>query len=155
MSPEGLERSNRSRATQLVHGRGGVIVVMYELSSLDWIPQTYLACEREQGLQYFRSPRLRYWSGTPAQHRQTNRLYRQMRIRAAHPELSRSRADIFSLTPVYGLAPRTLWLRLFSCSACRAGAEARHFFLSCFVLRRMGKSTAWAHHTSAHRPGPK
>ena len=50
---------------------------------------------------------LRYWAGTPDQHRQTNRLYRRMRIGAAQRELSRNNGERF-LAPGYGCVPRRL-----------------------------------------------
>ena len=52
-------------------------------------------------LQLSRHAILRYWAGTPNQHRQTNRLYRRMRIGAAQRELSRSNGERF-LAPGYG-----------------------------------------------------
>ena len=104
---------------QLVRGRGGVIAVLYETH---WEGLLSPSWERELDLQHFRLQILRYWSGTPSQHRQANRLYRQMRIGAAHRELSRARGEIF-LAPGYSLVPRTLWLRRFSSSALPAGAH--------------------------------
>ena len=65
---------------QAVRGRGGVIAVMYETH---WTGLSGLSWEREIDLQLFRHEILRYWAGTPNQHRQTNRLYRRMRIGAA------------------------------------------------------------------------
>ena len=73
-------------------------------------------------LQHFRRHTLVYWSGKPTQHRQTNRLYRQMRIGAAHRELSRSQGQLF-LAPGYTLAPRDLWLRNFSTPTLPSGAH--------------------------------
>ena len=60
--------------------------------------------EREVNLQLFRDNILRYWAGTPNQHRQTNRLYRRMRIGAAQRELSRSNGERF-LAPGYACVP--------------------------------------------------
>ena len=51
-----------------------------------------------------RSHILRYWAGTPDQHRQTNRLYRRMRIGAAQRELSRNNGERF-LAPGYACVP--------------------------------------------------
>ena len=51
-------------------------------------------------LQLSRSHILRYWAGTPDQHRQPNRLYRRMRIGAAQRELSRNNGERF-LAPGY------------------------------------------------------
>ena len=53
---------------------------------------------------------LHYWAGTPDQHRQTNRLYRRMRIGAAQRELSRNNGECF-LAPGYACVPRAEWLR--------------------------------------------
>ena len=47
-----------------------------ELSRPSW--------EQEVDLQLSRQQTLLYWAGTPNQHRQTNRLYRQVRIEALH-----------------------------------------------------------------------
>ena len=41
-------------------------------------------------LQVFHHQILRYWTGTPNQHRQTNRLYRRMRIGAAQGDFLRA-----------------------------------------------------------------
>ena len=60
---------------QSVRGRGEVIAVMYETH---WTGLSGPSWEREMDLQLFRHEILRYWAGTPNQHRQTNRLYRQM-----------------------------------------------------------------------------
>ena len=57
-----------------------------------------------------RSHILRCWAGTPDQHRQTNRLYRRMRIGAAQRELSRNNGERF-LAPGYACVPRAKWLR--------------------------------------------
>ena len=69
---------------QSVRGRGGVIAV---LSKTHWAGLSEPSWEREKNLHLSRSHILRYWAGTPDQHRQTNRLYRQMRIGAAQREL--------------------------------------------------------------------
>ena len=57
-----------------------------------------------------RSHFLCYWVGTPGPHRQTNRLYRRMRIGAAQRELSRNNGERF-LAPGYACVPRADWLR--------------------------------------------
>ena len=57
-----------------------------------------------------RSHILRFWAGTPDQHRQTNRLYRGMRIAAAQRELSRNNGERF-LAPGHFCVPRAEWLR--------------------------------------------
>ena len=57
-----------------------------------------------------RSHILRYWAGTPDQHRQTNRLYRRMRIGAAQRELSQNNGERL-LPPGYVCVPCAEWLR--------------------------------------------
>ena len=59
---------------------------MYETH---WADLSRPSWEREMGLQLSRQDILRYWAGTPNQHRQINRLYRRMRIGAVQRELSR------------------------------------------------------------------
>ena len=115
------ERLDVERITghQLVRGRGGVIAVLYETH---WAGLLSPSWERELDLQHFRRHILLYWSGTPSQHRQANRLYRQMRIGAAHRELSRSQGQIF-LAPGYSLVSRDLWLRNFSSTTLPSGAH--------------------------------
>ena len=49
-------------------------------------------------------------AGTPMQHRQNGRLYRQMRIGAAQREFSRANGERF-LPPGYGCVPRPDWSR--------------------------------------------
>ena len=76
---------------QSVRVRGGVIAVLYktqcaELSEPSW--------EREMDIHLSRYHTLRYWAGTPDQHRQTNRLYRRMLIGAAQRELSRIMGNV-------------------------------------------------------------
>ena len=94
---------------QSVRGRASVIAVLYKthragLSKPSW--------EREMDLHLSRSHILRYWAGTPDQHRQINHLYRQMRIGAAQRELSRNNGERF-LPPGYACAPRADWLHLY------------------------------------------
>ena len=78
--PERLE-VEQITGHQLVRGRGGFIAVLYETH---WTGLLSPSWERELDLQHFRRHISLYWSGKPTQHRQTNRLYRQMRIGAAH-----------------------------------------------------------------------
>ena len=59
---------------QSVRGRGEVIVVLYKTH---WAGLSEPSWEREVDLHLSRSHILRYWAGTPDQHRQTNRLYRR------------------------------------------------------------------------------
>ena len=75
-----------------------------------WVGLSEPSWEREMGLHLYRSYILRYWAGTPDQHRQTNRLYRRMRIGAAQRELSRNNGERF-LAPGYACVPRVEWLR--------------------------------------------
>ena len=72
---------------QSVRGRGGVIAVLYKTH---WVGLSEPSWDREMDLQLSRTHILRYWAGTPDQYRQTNRLYRRMRIGAAQRELSRN-----------------------------------------------------------------
>ena len=69
---------------------------------------------------------LRYWAGTPDQHRKTNRLYRRMRIGAAQRELSRNNGERF-LAPGYACVTRAEWLRRYRDTVLPEGA---HFWLS-------------------------
>ena len=55
-------------------------------------------------------------AGTPNQHRQTNRLHRQLRIGAAQREFSRANGERF-LAPGYGCVPRADWLGHYSTTA--------------------------------------
>ena len=66
--------------------------------------------ERETDLHLSRTHILRYCAGTLDQHRQTNHLYRRMRIGAAQRELSRNNGERF-LAPGYACVPRAEWLR--------------------------------------------
>ena len=52
-----------------------------------------------------RSHILRYWAGTPNQHRRTSRLYRRMRIGEAQREISCSNAERF-VAPGYACVLR-------------------------------------------------
>ena len=80
---------------------------MYETH---WTGLSRSSWEGEMDLQLSHQQILLYWAGTPNQHRQTNRLYRQMRIGAAQRELSRANGERF-LAPGYGCVPRADWLR--------------------------------------------
>ena len=91
---------------QSVRGGGGVIAVLYKTN---WAGLSEPSWEREMDLHLSRSHILRYWAGTPDQHRQTNRLYRRMRIRAAQRELYRNNGEHF-LAPGYACVPRADWL---------------------------------------------
>ena len=65
---------------------------------------------------------MRYWAGTPDQHRQTNRLYRRMRIGAAKRELFRNNGERF-LAPGCACVPRAKWLRLYRDTVLPKGAH--------------------------------
>ena len=83
---------------QSVRERGGVIAVLYETH---WAGLSEPSWEREMDLHLSYSHILRYWAGSPYQHRRTNRLYRLIRIGAAQRELPRNNGERF-------LAPATL-----------------------------------------------
>ena len=65
---------------------------------------------------------LRYWVGTPNQHRHTNRLYHRTRIGAAQRELSRSSFRRF-LVPGYGYVSHAYWLRQYCNTVLPIGAH--------------------------------
>ena len=68
---------------------------------------------------------LRYWTGTPGQHRQTNCFHRRMRIGAAQRELSRNKGIRF-LAPGYACVTGADWLRLYHDTVLPKGAHFRH-----------------------------
>ena len=86
---------------QSVHGRGGLIAVIYETR---WTGLSGPSWEQEMDYQLFRQKILPYCASTPNQHRQTNRLHRRMRIGAAKGELSRNNGERF-LAHGYGCVP--------------------------------------------------
>ena len=104
-----LQRLEVEKVTghQSVLGRGGVIAVLYKAH---WVGLSEPSWEREMDLNLSRTHILSYWAGTPDQHRQTNRLYRRMRIGAAQCELSQNNEERFS-APGYACVPRAEWLR--------------------------------------------
>ena len=57
---------------QSVRGRGGIIAVLYKTH---WVGPSEPSWERETDLQHSRTDIVRYWAGTPDQHRQTDRRY--------------------------------------------------------------------------------
>ena len=63
-----------------------------------------------------------HWAGTPDQHRQTNRLYRRVRIGAAQRELSRNKGELL-LAPGYACVPRAEWLRRYCDTVLHKGAH--------------------------------
>ena len=78
--------------------------------------------EREMDLHLSHSHILRYWAGTPDQHRKTNRLYRRMRIGASQRELSRNNGERF-LAPGYACVTRAAWLRRYRDTVLPKGAH--------------------------------
>ena len=104
---------------QSVRGRGGVIAVLY---MTHWVGISEPSREREMHLELYRTHILRYWAGTPDQQRQTNRLYRRMRIGAAQRERSRNNGEYF-LVPGYACAPRAERLRRYPDTAPTKGAH--------------------------------
>ena len=73
-------------------------------------------------LQLSREYILLYWAGTANQHRQTSRLYRKMRIRAAQWEFSRANVER-GLAPGYGCVPHADWLIRYSTTVLLYGAH--------------------------------
>ena len=116
-----LQRREVEQVTghQSVRGRGGVIAVLYKTH---WAGLSEPSWEQEMDLHLFCSHILRYWAGTPDQHRQTNRLYRRMRIGAAQRELSRYNGERF-LAPGYACVPRADWLRRYHDTVLPEGAH--------------------------------
>ena len=97
----------------------GVIAVLYETH---WVGLSEPSWEREMDLHLSRFHILRYWAGTPDQHRQTNRFYRRMRIGAAERELSENNGERF-LAPGYARVPRAEWLRHYHDTVLPKGAR--------------------------------
>ena len=104
---------------QSVRGRGDVIAVLYKTH---WAGLSEPSWEREMDLHLSRSHILRYWAEAPEQHRQTNRLYRGMRIGAAQPELSLNIGERF-LAPGCACVPRADWLRRYHDTVLLKGAH--------------------------------
>ena len=74
------------------------------------------------GVQLSRHAILRYWAGTPNQHRQANRLYSRMRIGAAQRELSRGNGERF-LASGYGCVLHADWFRRHNTTVLPNGAH--------------------------------
>ena len=98
--------------------------------------------EREVDLNHSRRHILQYWDGTPDQHRQTNRLYRQMRIGSAQRELAREKGER-STSPGYDLVSRAVWAKRFSGSVLPIGA---------FFWYKAIDSLWWLGKVQAHAP---
>lgn len=119
-SHQRLERLEVNQITghQFVIGRrGGVIIVM---CGTHWTGVNSPFGEYKRDLQHYRLRILHYWSGTSSKHRQVYRVYRQVRIEAAHRELSRSRGESF-LSTGYNLVSPTIWLGRFGSSTLPPG----------------------------------
>ena len=86
-----------------------------------WVGLSEPSWEREMDLQLSRTHILRYWAGAPDQDRQTNRLFRRMRIGAAQRELSRNNGGRV-LAPGYAYVPRAEWLRRYRDTMLPKGA---------------------------------
>ena len=99
-APTPLQRLEVRKMTgnQSVRGRGVVIAAMY---NTHWTGLSRPSWERKMDLRLPRRDFLRYWASTPNQHRQTNRLYRRLRVGAAQRELSRTNGERF-LAPGFG-----------------------------------------------------
>ena len=95
---------------QSVGAQDGVIAVMYETRCTGLFRPSW---EREMDFQLSRQHMLLYRAGPPNRHRQTNRLYRRMTIRAAQRELSWGNGKRF-LAPGYGCVRHADWLRRYS-----------------------------------------
>lgn len=106
-------------AHQCVRGRGGVIAVMYETH---WKGLLRPSWEREMDLNDWRKQILLYWLGNPDQHKQTNRLYRRMRVGAAARELARSNGER-TTSPGYELVTSTVWSSRFKHTLLPVGAH--------------------------------
>ena len=87
---------------QPIRGRGRLIAVMYKTH---WTGLSKPSCEREAVVLLSRHQILRYWAGTPNQHRHTNSVFRGMRTGAAQRELLSEQRRRF-LAPGYGCVPR-------------------------------------------------
>jgi len=103
---------------QSVRGRGGTMAVLYQTH---WKGLLRPSWERELDLQHSKLHILRYWTGSPDQHRQTNRRYRAMRIGAATRELARAKGDR-ALPSGYSLVSRSTWDRRFAATPLPVGA---------------------------------
>ena len=145
ISPRNPPRTTSLKTTKItehqsVRGQGGIITVMYETQ---WTGPSTPSWEREMDFQLFRYEILRYWAGTPHQHRQTNRLYRRMRIGAAQRELSRSNGERF-LAPGYGCLPQAERFSRYSATALPNGV---HFWYTgddgLWWLGKISSSKGW------------
>ena len=87
-----------------------------------WAGLSERSWEREMDLHLSRSHILRYWAGTPDQHRRTNRFYCRMRIGAAQRDHSRNNRERF-LAPGYACVSRADCLCLYHDTVLPKGAH--------------------------------
>ena len=106
---------------QSERGRGGVFAAMYETH---WTGLSRRSWERELHLELSLHAVLLYRAGNPHQHRQTNRLYRRIRIGEAKREVSRSNGER-SLAPGYGCVSHADCLRRYCNIVLPNGANSR------------------------------
>ena len=106
-------------AHQLARGHGGSFASMYETH---WRGLLTPSWELESDLQPFRPQLIQYWAGDSNQQRQTNTLYRQMRIGSEQRNTARNQGRR-SLGRGYALLPRHLWIHRFHVPTLPAGAH--------------------------------
>ena len=92
------------------------------------VSHCYQARWHRQNLEHFWVYILPYWSRTPVLHCQTNRPYCQLRIGAAHHDLSRSRGDYLIAFGSYNMhqSGRQFWV---ASNCCRVGQEGGALFV--------------------------
>ena len=104
------------------------------------VSHCYQARWHRQNLEHFWVYILPYWSRTPVLHCQTNRPYCQLRIGAAHHDLSRSRGDYFIALGPYNMHHSGRQRRLLGrieLLPCRAGRGCP----LCWLTDSLGKHT--------------
>ena len=83
------------------------------------------SCQREADLSHARQHILEYWAGAPLQLRQTNRVYRRIRVDAAQSKLARNKVARF-LPPEYSYVNHQTWARQFRGTILPVGAYFWH-----------------------------
>ena len=123
---------------QSIRGQSGVIAALYKTH---WAGLSEPSWKREMDFHLSRPHVLRYWTGSSDQHRQTNRLYRRMRIRAAQRELSRNNGERF-LAPGYACVTRADWLRRYHDTVPPMGAHVwyRRETMGCDGLEKLARA---------------
>ena len=101
---------------QSVRGRSGVIAMLRKKHRAGRSEPFW-----EQEMDLSRPHTLRFWAGTPDQHRQTNRLYRRMRVGAAQHELSHNGERFLALG--HACVTRADWLRRYHDTVLPKGAH--------------------------------